>query len=430
MIIVSSTDIHSLEELLGLADNGKIVGYNLVIREGVDTISGVYFIDGSLGITSRTTISLGSVEEITGDLWVSIGEEVSQLESLGKLRIVGGDINLKACSKINSLGTLEEVGGTLNVRNTLVRTLGRLKKVGGNLYLPIEMKDMEPVDHVSVDGKVKFWKYQDSYNQEKPVNIFEVRQKELNEGRDQMTGMLATKLGHISQFTAFGRNNIDDLYPFIETEIQWFKREHGVSTYLDAFFDEGISYKKDLLGFFNSEYYRQFFESDSSYEYYHDLDDIKKYPYHKGRTSFVFLQSIIEQLTRFFRPAEDRFRESRGIPKIGEGWTSETDLFYKICDAFKEYEVVQHGRPTWLGRQHLDIYFPKENVAIEYQGLQHFKPVEYFGGEEGFKNTRERDQRKLQKCKENRCALIFVDESLSFESLVSKVKEALSTKNQ
>ena len=95
-----------------------------------------------------------------------------------------------------------------------------------------------------------------------------------------------------------------------------------------------------MLGFVNSDYYRQFFKSDNSYEYYHDLDDVKKYPYHKGHTSYVLLQSIVEQLTQFFRPAEDRYRESRGIPKIGEGWTSETDLFYKICEAFKEYEAL------------------------------------------------------------------------------------------
>lgn len=427
MIIISTTDIHSIDELVDLADNGKIIGYNLVIRDGIDTISGVTYIDGSLGVTSRKMISLGSLEELTGDLWVSIGEEPPQLESLGNLKKVGGEMNIKACSKIDNLGALEEVGGTLNVRNTLVRSFGRLKRIGGNLYLPIEMKNEPLIGNIKVVGMIKYWKFQDSYNQEKPINVIELRQKELYEGHDIMTGEVATKLGHISELTTFGRDNIVELYPYIETEILWFKREHNVRTFLDAFFDEGISCKKDLLGFVNSDYYRQFFKSDNSYEYYHDLDDVKKYPYHKGHTSYVLLQSIVEQLTQFFRPAEDRYRESRGIPKIGEGWTSETDLFYKICEAFKEYEIIQHGKPNWLGLQHLDIYFPKENVAIEYQGLQHYKPVDYFGGEEGFKRTQERDLRKQQKCEENGCILIYADESMTFESVVFKVKGALST---
>lgn len=57
------------------------------------------------------------------------------------------------------------------------------------------------------------------------------------------------------------------------------------------------------------------------------------------------------------------------MPKVGEGWISETELFYKISDYFKEDEVVHHASPKWLGRQHLDIYFPKLNIGIEYQGL-------------------------------------------------------------
>ncbi|GAK75671.1 hypothetical protein JCM19296_1263 [Nonlabens ulvanivorans] len=57
------------------------------------------------------------------------------------------------------------------------------------------------------------------------------------------------------------------------------------------------------------------------------------------------------------KQAEDLYREEIGMPKVGEGWISETELFYKISDYFKEDEVVHHASPKWLGRQHLDIYF-------------------------------------------------------------------------
>jgi len=27
-----------------------------------------------------------------------------------------------------------------------------------------------------------------------------------------------------------------------------------------------------------------------------------------------------------------------------------------------------------------DFYLPNENICIEYDGIQHFKPIDYFGG--------------------------------------------------
>lgn len=42
---------------------------------------------------------------------------------------------------------------------------------------------------------------------------------------------------------------------------------------------------------------------------------------------------------------------------------------------------------------------------FEYDGLQHFKPIEFFGGEKGFQNTQERDKIKNDYCLENHIPL-------------------------
>jgi hypothetical protein len=41
-----------------------------------------------------------------------------------------------------------------------------------------------------------------------------------------------------------------------------------------------------------------------------------------------------------------------------------------------------------------DIYIPSMRLAIEYQGVQHFKPISRFGGEEAFIALQRRDARK------------------------------------
>lgn len=46
--------------------------------------------------------------------------------------------------------------------------------------------------------------------------------------------------------------------------------------------------------------------------------------------------------------------------------------------------------------------------CIEYDGEQHFKPIEFFGGEQAFQRQRERDTRKETWCKENNIPLLRI----------------------
>lgn len=57
----------------------------------------------------------------------------------------------------------------------------------------------------------------------------------------------------------------------------------------------------------------------------------------------------------------------------------------------------------------LDFYLPDYKIAIECQGRQHFEPVLDFGGEKTFKETIERDKKKLILCKENNIKLLYYD---------------------
>lgn len=80
-------------------------------------------------------------------------------------------------------------------------------------------------------------------------------------------------------------------------------------------------------------------------------------------------------------------------------WKSEFALYLLTRKYFPDAEYQK--RFNWLGAQSLDIFIPSLNTGIEYQGRQHYEPVEYFGGEEKFKEGQERDNRKKVLCKEN-----------------------------
>lgn len=125
-------------------------------------------------------------------------------------------------------------------------------------------------------------------------------------------------------------------------------------------------------------------------------------------------------------PPKSRVNGS-GCPKCAmplHSSRSELELYESIVEAYPDFYVIQHARPDWLGRQHLDIYLPDINFAIEFHGRQHFEPVDFFGGEKALKRSRERDSRKAALCKQNGCRLIITRHGYDLDALLGKLDQA------
>lgn len=86
-------------------------------------------------------------------------------------------------------------------------------------------------------------------------------------------------------------------------------------------------------------------------------------------------------------------------------WISEYEL-YRILLLYFPDAMFQY-QAEWLGSQSIDIFIPSYDTAIEYQGIQHYQPVDFFGGEEGYRDVVRRDRRKRNKCKEKQIRLIY-----------------------
>ena len=112
-----------------------------------------------------------------------------------------------------------------------------------------------------------------------------------------------------------------------------------------------------------------------------------------------YIRTIVINQGVMDREAENIVRERLGIPRVGEGWVAETHLYNAVRAMYPQYKILREASPDWLGLQRLDIYLPEVQVAIEYQGQQHFQPVGLFGGEEGLQRAKQRDQEKRQKAK-------------------------------
>lgn len=240
-------------------------------------------------------------------------------------------------------------------------------------------------------------------------------------GESIFDGNLAIKMAHTNCLTSYGRSHVAEIVPFFTKALSNYEKRKGCRFY-DLFYTGDLGYK-EVNGKYEPDYYKEFYRLHE--QDFYDYKAIGSDGYHMARLDDILLveHAVEAQLRILLIESEDLYRESLGLPKIGEGWINETALFYKIKEHYNKnaYEVVHHGHPKWLGQQHLDIYIKDVNVGIEYQGIQHYQPVDYFGGSKGFEKTKERDERKRKLCADNHCPLIYVDEGYDFNEVVKSI---------
>ncbi len=155
---------------------------------------------------------------------------------------------------------------------------------------------------------------------------------------------------------------------------------------------------------------------------YHRLYTFRKH----GSTSII-LQFNMDTVKKLNDETENQLREYFGYPKIGEKWISETHLYKLVCSLHPENEVIFHYRGRELEGLELDIFIPELSLGIEYQGVQHYKSIKHWGGEEGLKKRMESDKRKKKICKSLGYELIEYrhDEEISEKNLVRKLRKLI-----
>lgn len=94
-----------------------------------------------------------------------------------------------------------------------------------------------------------------------------------------------------------------------------------------------------------------------------------------------------------------RCKESHGEKQIRQ-WLNGHNVLYEKQYKFDDcYDI----KPLPF-----DFYLPKYNLCIEYDGEQHFRPVDFFGGEKHFKLQQKHDNIKNEYCKNNGILLLRI----------------------
>lgn len=125
----------------------------------------------------------------------------------------------------------------------------------------------------------------------------------------------------------------------------------------------------------------------------------KKIKFKCDKCGFIFESSPSLIRTRKFCPSCEKDNTS--------------NLEYDIQIFLSEHNIKFIKQHTFEDCKHIhklrfDFYLKEYNLCIEADGQQHFKPVEYFKGEEGFKKRQKNDQIKNKYCEDNNIKLIRI----------------------
>ena len=144
----------------------------------------------------------------------------------------------------------------------------------------------------------------------------------------------------------------------------------------------------------------------------------------------TFRNDYLKILKKNFRDLENQLRGQKGFENVGT-YFMERLLFYRLKDAFPALTIIPQYSPEWLYPQRIDIFVSECNMAIEYNGEQHYKPVDYFGGKNGYEKIKALDQVKYSKCYEHSVRLIIIkyDEDLNavLTSLIEQITQLINS---
>ena len=148
-------------------------------------------------------------------------------------------------------------------------------------------------------------------------------------------------------------------------------------------------------------------------ELFGDQFEYSKVKYKNGQTKVIL---ICPEHREFEVTPNNHLSKKSGCPICNES-KLERELALILDKQKITYE--RQKRFKWLGRQSLDFYLPKYNLAIECQGVQHYKPIDFGGkGEKSanqlFEKTKKRDDSKLKKCLANNINMTYVIDNEEF----------------
>jgi hypothetical protein len=94
-------------------------------------------------------------------------------------------------------------------------------------------------------------------------------------------------------------------------------------------------------------------------------------------------------------------------------WINENASLRIVSDLIGESPMKQWTadwlrNPSTGAPMYVDGYFPKHSLAVEHQGLQHYEPIDFYGGEQAFGQLQQRDRMKRTLLEQHKIDVLYI----------------------
>jgi very-short-patch-repair endonuclease len=110
----------------------------------------------------------------------------------------------------------------------------------------------------------------------------------------------------------------------------------------------------------------------------------------------------------YFEISLDSILRGNGCSSCGKMSIGEERISKYLENRFTYIKQKSFEGCKYVNQMQFDFFIPDKNTCIEYDGKQHFKPIDYFGGVEAFESQQVKDSIKNDFCKENNIKLIRI----------------------
>ena len=110
------------------------------------------------------------------------------------------------------------------------------------------------------------------------------------------------------------------------------------------------------------------------------------------------------------------------IQSFGEGYIS--SLLKELNVNFEQQYIFKDCKYKYVLKFDFAILYNKDVIGvIEYDGKQHFEPIDFFGGVDGFRKTQIRDEIKNNYCKEHNVQILRIPYTMAIEEIKNVIYE-------
>lgn len=152
--------------------------------------------------------------------------------------------------------------------------------------------------------------------------------------------------------------------------------------------------------------------------------------YDYSKTSYTGVHNIVQIVCPkhgIFEQEANSHLHGIGCPKckLSHGESIVQDIMEQYHIKYEsQYKINIDNIINSSGYAYIDFYLPDYNIFIEYNGIQHYIPIEYFGGQLRFEQQNKRDQCVRDYCQINNIKLIEISYKLKdHNDIISFLKD-------